>query len=150
GGSAIYWEHRYALERLHAFDINDAPHLVAYLARNGLTDRVRTHFGVSQDDAAALRAALAGDPAATPLDVILDDASHQHASTRATVEILFPFLRTGGAYIIEDWAWGHHKDWRPGDWTDLPLMSPLLSELMLICGSAKGVIDRIEIDPNFA
>jgi hypothetical protein len=29
-------------------------------------------------------------------------------------------------------------------------MSPLLSELMLVCGTAAGVIERIEIDPNFA
>ena len=35
-------------------------------------------------------------------------------------------------------------------WVNQPLMSPLLSELMLVCGRGRGVIDRIDIDPNFA
>jgi hypothetical protein len=81
---------------------------------------------------------------------LIDDASHQYAETRATVEILVPLLRPGGAYIIEDWAWAHHMNWPANVWTERPLVSPLLSELVLVCGSGTAVIDRIEIDPNFA
>jgi Methyltransferase domain len=151
GGSTIHWQDRFQLQRLVAFDINpDAPHLTRYLERHGLGNTVRTHFGVSQDDGVALRAALGQNVDMPFVDLIVDDASHQYAETRAAVEILLPYLRTGGAYIIEDWAWGHHSAWPPEAWSDRPLMSPLLSELMLICGSGRGVIDRIEIDPNFA
>ncbi len=151
GGSTIYWQDRFQLERLIAFDIKpDAPHLTRYLARHGLDGIVRTNFGVAQDDGPALRAAIARHAAAPFVDFIVDDASHQHAQTRTTVEILLPFLRPGVAYVIEEWAWGHHCSWPPYLWTDHPLMSPLLSELTLICGRGAGVIDRIEIDPNFA
>ena len=150
GGSTIYWQDRFQLERLITFDIEaDAPHLRNYLERHNLQGIVRTNSAVAQDDGPALRAAIAKHAFGPFVDFIVDDASHQHAQTRATVEILLPFLRPGGAYVIEDWAWGHHVTWPPGLWADRPLMSPLLSELTLICGHGSGVIDRIEIDPNF-
>jgi SAM-dependent methyltransferase len=151
GGSTIYWQDRFQLERLIAFDIEpDAPHLRRYLERHNLQRVVRTNFAVAQDDGPALRAAVATQASGPFVDFIVDDASHQHAQTRTTVEILLPFLRPGGAYVIEDWAWGHHVNWPSGLWADRPLMSPLLSELTLVCGHGSGVIDRIEIDPNFA
>lgn len=151
GGSTIYWQDRYRPNRLLTFDIEpDAPHLVRYLQRHDLTGIVRTHFGVSQNNRSAIQDAIAEDMVEPVLDLIIDDASHQYGETRATVEILLPFLRPGGAYIIEDWAWGHHVTWPREVWTERPLMSPLLSELMLVCGSGTGIIDRMEIDPNFA
>lgn len=151
GGSTIYWQDRFQLERLIAFDIEpDAPHLRHYLERHNLQEIVRANFAVAQDDGPALRAAIAKHALSPYVDFIVDDASHQHAQTRTTVEILLPFLRPGGAYVIEDWAWGHHVTWPSGLWADRPLMSPLLSELTLICGHGSGVIDRVEIDPNFA
>jgi hypothetical protein len=35
-------------------------------------------------------------------DVVLDDASHVYANTVATFEALFPAVKTGGMYLIED------------------------------------------------
>ena len=151
GGSTIFWQDRLPLERLITFDIEpDAPHLRRYLERHNLQEIVRVNFAVAQDDGPALRTAIAKHAVGPLVDLVVDDASHQHAQTRTTVEVLLPFLRPGGAYVIEDWAWGHHATWPSGLWTDRPLMSPLLSELTLICGHGKGVLDRIEIDPNFA
>jgi hypothetical protein len=37
-----------------------------------------------------------------PFDVILDDASHEGALTIASFKILFPLLKDGGLYVIED------------------------------------------------
>jgi predicted O-methyltransferase YrrM len=151
GGSTIYWQDRLQPERLIAFDIEtDAPHLRRYLERHNLQGVVRANYAVAQDDGPALRAAIARHAVGPFVDFIVDDASHQHAQTRTTVEVLLPFLRPGGAYVIEDWAWGHHASWPSGLWAHLPLMSPLLGELTLICGHGSGVIDRIEVDPNFA
>lgn len=39
---------------------------------------------------------------ATGFDIIIDDGSHDYADQIATLENLFPFLTTGGTYIIED------------------------------------------------
>jgi SAM-dependent methyltransferase len=151
GGSAIYWQHRYNLTRLAAFDIlPEAPSFTNYLARNKLTDAVRVHLGVDQTDRDRMRAAIESDFGGEPVDAIIDDASHHYAPTKAAFETAFPYLRAGGAYVIEDWAWGHTHDWPADAWADEPLMSPLLSELMLVCGNRRGVIDRVEIDRRFA
>ncbi len=151
GGSTVYWHYRYKLERLAAFDIApSAPIFTNYLERNNLMDVVRAHFGVSQSDRDQLRAAIDNDFGGELIDAVIDDASHEYAATKAAFETIFPFLRAGGAYIIEDWAWGHSHKWPPENRADMPLMSPLLSELMLVCGHASGVIDNIEINRRFA
>jgi SAM-dependent methyltransferase len=151
GGSTIYWQHRYALTRLAAFDIlPEAPAFTNYLARNKLKDAVRVHLGVDQADRDRMRAAIESDFDGAPVDAIIDDASHLYAPTKAAFETAFPYLRAGGAYIIEDWAWGHTHDWPADAWADEALMSPLLTELMLVCGHRSGVIDRVEIDRRFA
>ena len=151
GGSTAYWHYQYDLERLAAFDIAPgAPCLTGYLERNNLTDAIRVHFGVAQTDREGLRAAIAGDFGDDLVDAVIDDASHEYAATKACFETVFPYLRIGGAYIIEDWAWGHSHKWPPAERADMPLMSPLLSELMLVCGHASAVIDKIEINRRFA
>ena len=151
GGSAIYWESRYRPERLSLFDLRaEAPHLARYVERSGLTDVFRLHLGVSQDDQTVLRKSVAEDFGGVPIDMVVDDCSHQHAPTRASFETLFPYVRPGGLYIIEDWAWGHARDWPPELWANQPLMSPILSEIMLICGKNDGVVKRLDIDPKFA
>ena len=151
GGSTIYWAERYKVEKLIAFELaTEAPYLTQYLERHGLTEKVRIHFSVSQSDRPAIRNLVLRGLDGTLIDVVIDDASHQYVETRASLEVLFPLVRPGGAYVIEDWAWGHHKNWPPETWANQPLMSPLLTELMLICGKGDGVIDRIDIDTNFA
>jgi SAM-dependent methyltransferase len=150
GGSAIYWQHRYELSRLIVFDILPAaPSFERYLARNKLTDALRLHLGVAQTDLDRMRAAIESDLDGEPVDAIVDDASHQYAETKAAFETAFPYLRAGGAYIIEDWAWGHTHNWPADARANEPLMSPLLCELMLVCAHRRGVIDRIDIDPRF-
>jgi SAM-dependent methyltransferase len=151
GGSTAYWHHKYDPKRLVAFDISpEVPFFTRYIERNRLTDAVRLHLGVSQNDRDQMRAAIESDFGDTPVDAVIDDASHEYAATKATFETTFPFLRAGGVYIIEDWAWGHGRDWPLGARAEMPLMSPLLSELMLVCGHASGVIEKVEINKRFA
>ena len=42
-----------------------------------------------------------------PVDLVIDDASHRYPETVASFEVLFPRLRTGGLYVIEDWTAEH-------------------------------------------
>lgn len=53
----------------------------------------------SQDDRNALNNLFQN---VGPFDIIIDDASHVQTLTIATFEILFPMLKEGGFYIIED------------------------------------------------
>jgi hypothetical protein len=57
----------------------------------------------------ALKAAFAVE-----FDVVLDDASHIYANTVTTFEALFPAVKTGGMYLIEDIqdAGAHANDWQ--------------------------------------
>jgi SAM-dependent methyltransferase len=48
------------------------------------------------------------------LDVIIDDASHYGAWSLASYTALFPHLKPGGLYFIEDWITGYWDDWPDG------------------------------------
>jgi demethylmacrocin O-methyltransferase len=55
-----------------------------------------------------------GDPGAFrwikdewPFDIIIDDCAHQGALARASFNILFPHLKPGGIYVVEDWGTGY-------------------------------------------
>jgi predicted O-methyltransferase YrrM len=40
-------------------------------------------------------------------DIIIDDASHQVKETKNTFDNLYPYLKQGGLYVIEDWGAGY-------------------------------------------
>ncbi len=82
-------------ERLAALD--------EFIDQRGLSESVVALYGVDQSDASQLRSILAEHFDTRPLDLVLDDASHKFGPTRASFEVLFPHLRPGGVYTIEDW-----------------------------------------------
>lgn len=51
-------------------------------------------------------------------DLVVDDASHLGSLSRKTFELLWPQVKSGGWYALEDWwvgipdndAWGHYED----------------------------------------
>lgn len=59
-----------------------------------------TILNINQNDSKALET-LAADYG--PFDVILDDGAHFAKETQNCFDILFPYLKVGGSYIIEDW-----------------------------------------------
>jgi predicted O-methyltransferase YrrM len=96
-------------ERLVAIEVSPQPvqALADFIEARGLSDRVRPYYGVDQGDRHRLLAILAAEMDGGPLDLVVDDASHRYGQTRASFEVLFPALRPGGLYIIEDWSWHH-------------------------------------------
>jgi hypothetical protein len=91
--------------RLVACDIS--PHRVVELdelvRQHGLGDVVRLHFDLDQGDRDRLGAVVTDEFGDALLDLVIDDASHRYRPTVASFEVLFPRLRPGGCYIIEDW-----------------------------------------------
>jgi predicted O-methyltransferase YrrM len=75
------------------------------IEREGLGERVRPYYGVDQSDREKLGAIVADEFGEERLDLVIDDASHRLEPTRASFETLFPRLREGGLFIIEDWRW---------------------------------------------
>jgi predicted O-methyltransferase YrrM len=80
--------------------------LETWLDSHDLRQTVVPHYGVDQADEATLRKLVAEEFSDTPLDLVIDDASHLFEPTRASFNALFPYLRHGGVYVIEDWATG--------------------------------------------
>lgn len=90
-----------------------APTPVAALAelieRRNLGDIVRPHYGIDQANKDALAKVLDDELGNESIELVFDDASHIYEATLASFEVIFPRLREGGLFVIEDWAADH---WR--------------------------------------
>jgi SAM-dependent methyltransferase len=126
--------------RVHALD--------EYVSAHGLSERVKPYFGVDQGDANAMREILDRDFGDVPLDLVIDDASHDLALTRRSFNVLFPRLRHGGVFVIEDWSWAHmaFSAYRP----DETPLTVFVFELVMACASMPGLIDEVTIDRDWA
>ena len=91
GGSLRMWKEYFPHGAIHGVDLNPR-------CQEATEDRITVHL-LSQDDEVGL-AALA--EAVGGFDLVLDDASHINALTAASFRILWPHVRAGGFYIIED------------------------------------------------
>lgn len=109
GGSTVLLSTLAKPAKYVAIDLEDnsTPSFGDWLRNGPLKDHVVAHFGVDQSDGATLRAIAAEEFHGEPLDLVIDDASHDLAPTRASFEALFPRLRPGGIYVIEDWDAQH-------------------------------------------
>jgi len=70
----------------------------------GIQELLRPHYGVDQSDRARLAELVDAEFGDTPLDLVVDDASHMYAETVASFDVLYPRLRPGGLFVIEDWG----------------------------------------------
>jgi predicted O-methyltransferase YrrM len=152
GGSVIALALLFDELRIAAFDLRqpDAP-VLDFLDRLGIADRVKLFYGVYQDDRKVVEKAVFDVFGGAPIDMVVDDASHQYAPTRASFEILFPLLRYAGVYIIEDWAWAHWPGaFQTEQWIDQPAMSNLIFELTMLTGSGHVPIEKIDVRTSTA
>ena len=152
GGSTVFWYETLRPAKLIAVDIADRdndPLFDAYVASRGAVDNIETYWRTDQRDARRLRelaARLAG-----PIDLVIDDASHQYTPTRSSFEALFPMLRPGGMYVIEDWPWGHLEEYRRPDhpWHGEPPLTRFVHDLVELQGSAPGLVAGLTVNYAF-
>lgn len=99
GESLKMWEAYFSHGKISGVDLFDKSFL------NG--GRINTYKG-SQDDKDFLTKLInvIGVP-----DIIIDDASHLNDLTITTFEILFPLLKDGGIYFIEDVHTSYREDY---------------------------------------
>lgn len=109
GGSTALLHALFQPRRLVAIELASEPAaaLSAYIHRHGLDEVIRPHYGINQADRDGVAAIMAAELADRPVDLVIDDASHLLHETRAAFETLFPRLRPGGLYVIEDWNADH-------------------------------------------
>jgi SAM-dependent methyltransferase len=136
------------------------------IAERGLGDRVRLHYGVDQSDRERLTSILDQEFGDEPLGIVIDDASHLLDQTRASFETLFPRLRPGGLFVIEDWNHEHLLGLAIA--AALPDLSPelrarfdrvgvpdtpltrLVIQLMLALAESEEFVSEVQLDSKWA
>jgi hypothetical protein len=116
--------------------------LLEVIARRGWQQTVHPHYDVDQADAAHVTQIVDDAVGSEPLDLVIDDASHLLEQSRSTFNTLFPRLRPGALYVLEDWPMHMGTD------TPHPL-TLLVFELVLACSDAPGVVGGLTLDRNY-
>ena len=154
GGSCVFFDVLTNPQKLVAIELSEQriSALDSYIARHGRADKLVPYYGVDQADRKTINAILQEEFGSQELDLIIDDASHFVDETRVSFNLLFPKLRAGGVYVIEDWSWGHDPVDDPSGAVNLyperePL-SRLVFEIVLATASTRGLIDSVDIDRN--
>lgn len=91
GGSLLMWSDYFPKAQIFGIDIEDRSSME--------TERVFT-FVADQSKREQLGAFLAKYPG--PFDIVLDDGGHSMEQQQVTLGFLFPHVRPGGYYVVED------------------------------------------------
>jgi hypothetical protein len=154
GGSTAFWFEVFQPQKHVAVDLNtrgDSPYFRHYVESRGLADRIQTFWSTDQADKSRMREIAAAEFAG-PLDLVIDDASHLYDVSRESFDALYPLLRPGGLYIIQDWARGH---WPAYHSVDSPFASQadtltrLVNELIAATGTGVELINSVTVYQGF-
>jgi hypothetical protein len=154
GGSVAFWFELFRPDKHVAVDIlqrGDSPYFKRYKDSRGLDARIKTYWGTDQADSSTLRQIVAREFSGE-LDLVIDDASHVYEWTKTSFETLFPLLRPGGLYVVEDWSWAYYKEFQAPTHplaaaTDL---TTLIFELVGATGGPSEVIASVSVFQGFA
>jgi predicted O-methyltransferase YrrM len=157
GGSTVFFAELARPSRLAVLDrasMQEGMDAVReYAARRELEGVVHTYPEVDQADRPRLAELVADAFEGEPLDLVIDDCSHFYEPTRASFNELFPRLRPGGVYVIEDWRWAHTpvgSEAPEGFYPDQVPLTRLLFEIVLGIPGIPDLITGISIEPDMA
>ena len=153
GGSVAFFDLTLTPSKLVALEFSDRdiPALDNYIFFSGRTPNVRLHKGVNQADNFRLRQIVRDEFNGDPIDLVIDDASHLYEETCASFDVLFPCLREGGKFIIEDWQWSTNAEMATSDYFNgKPGLSNLVLQCMLLCATHPDIIKSVTIHPHMA
>ncbi|MCP8463083.1 class I SAM-dependent methyltransferase [Pseudomonas sp. ZM23] len=153
GGSTVFLNEFFQPAHLVAIDFMEKPaaQLDRYIAEHG-AGRVKAFYGVNQADSGRLNAICDAEFAGEPLDLVVDDASHFLSETRISFNTLFPRLKAGGSYVIEDWAWAHQAVEVEGlkkPFAGKESLANLVIEILLASVSHPQLIDEVVVNDGF-
>ena len=142
GGNAIFLTKLLRLEKFVCVDISDSiDAFQTVLSKTGLDGKIKAYFNTPQDSTDRIRDIFEAEFATDPVDLIIDDASHQYELTKQSFQIAFPYLKVGGYYIIEDWSWAHwpENQSETNSWKAQPALTNLILELVVLLPSSDFI-----------
>jgi len=153
GGSIVFWFEFLKPKKHVGIDIQnkgDSKYFQHYKKTRGLEKRIKTYWHTNQAATKEIHDIVKNEFDG-PLDLVLDDASHMYRETKKSFEILFPLLRPGGLYIIEDWAWEHWEEFHAPDhpWTLKTPLTRFICDLVKATGNRKDLISNLNIYRGF-
>jgi predicted O-methyltransferase YrrM len=123
-----------------------------FICSRGLEQSVKSYYGVDQSDTPSVSKIMKSEFSGQDIDLVVDDASHLYPQTRESFQTLFPALRPGGVYIIEDWGWAH---WAGDIWqkseafpAGAPSLTNMLIEIAMLCASRPDIVASLEIQQS--
>lgn len=149
GGSSVFIDRLYSPDRLTCVD-NRRTRIAAvddYIVRRNREHAMTVVHDFDQVNVEGL-IELADRYHGDGLDIVFDDASHMYEQTKATLSVLFPRLKPGGFYVLEDYGWVHTTAFQGDDhpWADLPGISTLVFELIAVLANSPSPISDIYLD----
>jgi hypothetical protein len=149
GGSIAFWFEYFHPQKYVAIDLldrEDSDYFRRYLSTREIEDRIRTYWRVDQGDQQRLKEIVRTEFDSS-LDMVIDDASHEYTLTKTSFEVLFPMLRPGGLYFIEDWDWAHRAGWLSADspFAGKVELTRLVFDLVEAAGTSGELISSLMI-----
>jgi len=142
GASIKMWRDYFKNSTIHCFDYD------INLSKNVANlQNVFFHY-TNQESKDSLKASLNGIPL-NSADIIIDDGGHFSSQQRNTIEVFWPYLKSGGIYIIED-IHTNMKHWYPNPiswnnnkyyWDETPTVFETLSKLQIGLPLEKGELN---------
>lgn len=158
GGSVAFFSEYLKPKRHMAVDIHRGEGGLDTFAtivngRAGEERQLYVRYDISQADTATIISAYESRfGAEAEFDLIIDDASHNYALTLQAFNGLFPRVKPGGIYAIEDWGWGQWYEGGYQEPSNIEYANPALSNLILFCVLASTTrnagISKVDITPD--
>lgn len=152
GGSTVWLHEALRPKKLVALEYRrqPVPSLEAYIDRASARETLRPRYGVNQKQTRWIRNICREEFGDEPLDVVVDDASHLLEATGASFNALFPRLRPGGVFVLEDWGWAHalygpDKPF-PARMLGKPPLTTLVMAALMVSARLDGIVDNLFID----
>jgi cephalosporin hydroxylase len=149
GGSAVFWHEILKPKKMIGIDLLKDGGTEIY--KKYKTEHPNTFFDywdTSQTDKKKLTEILNRHLNGEELDLVFDDASHRYHQSLDSFNIVFPYVKKGGYYIIEDWAWGHWLHENSDVYPAFTEPTRLITELMEATANI-GLIESIHVCSGF-
>lgn len=147
GGSAVFWNEILKPNKLVGIDIIENGGNEYFQKYLKTTEKLKPYWATDQANGKRLREIIKENFDKEPLDIVFDDGSHMYAQTLASFNAIFPFVKNGGIYIIEDWAWSHWKS-QENDLPEGTEPTRLVQEIVQATANV-GLIESVTVFEGF-